>query len=34
MKLPPAIGRVAFPDALHQVGGPELVAEPTSGAVR
>ena len=33
MKLPAAAGRVAFPDALHKVSGPELIAEPTSGAV-
>lgn len=33
LKLPPATGRLAFPDALHQVGGPDRIAEPTSGAV-
>lgn len=33
-KLPAAAGSVAFPDALHKVGGPELIAEPTSGAVK
>lgn len=33
MKLPAVAGRVGFPDGLHKVGGPELVAEPTSGAV-
>jgi CheY-like chemotaxis protein len=32
--LPHTAGRVPFPDALHRVGGPELVAEPSSGAVR
>ncbi len=33
-KLPAAAGSVAFPNALHQVAGPELIAEPTSGAVK
>jgi len=33
MKLPTVAGTVAFPDALHKFSGPELVAEPTSGAV-
>ena len=33
MKLPAVVGSVAFPDSLHKVSGPELVAEPTSGAV-
>ena len=33
MELPPATGRVAFDEALHRVGGAELVAEPRSGAV-
>ena len=33
-KLPAAAGSVAFPDALHKVGGPDLIAEPTSGAVK
>jgi rubrerythrin len=32
--LPHTAGRVPFPDGLHRVGGPELVAEPSSGAVR
>lgn len=31
--LPQAAGNAAFPDALHHVGGPELVAEPGSGAL-
>ncbi len=31
--VPAPVGSVAFPDALHQVGGPELVAEPASGAL-
>jgi hypothetical protein len=34
MRLPSEAGRVATPDALHRVAGPELVAEPASGAVR
>ncbi|MDQ3895724.1 MAG: ferritin-like domain-containing protein, partial [Actinomycetota bacterium] len=34
MKLPPATGRAGFPDALHTVGGADLVADPASGAVR
>ena len=33
MKLPASAGSVAFPDSLHKVSGPELVAEPTSGVV-
>lgn len=33
MELPSVAGTVAFPDPLHKVSGPELVAEPTSGAV-
>jgi hypothetical protein len=33
-KLPAAAGSVAFPDALHQVAGPELIGEPSSGAIR
>ncbi|CAA9242121.1 MAG: hypothetical protein AVDCRST_MAG10-1653 [uncultured Acidimicrobiales bacterium] len=33
MKLPAVAGSVAFPDALHKVSGPELVAEPPSGAL-
>lgn len=32
--LPHTTGRVPFPDGLHQVGGPELLAEPSSGALR
>ena len=34
MDLPSATGRVAFHGALHRPGGPDLVAEPASGAVR
>lgn len=30
--LPHTAGRVAFPDGLHRVGGPELLADPASGA--
>ena len=33
MKLPASAGSVAFPDSLHRVSGPELIAEPTSGVV-
>ncbi|MFN2507015.1 MAG: ferritin-like domain-containing protein [Acidimicrobiales bacterium] len=33
-KLPAAAGNVATPDALHEVSGPDLIAEPTSGAVK
>ncbi len=33
-KLPAAAGSVATPDALHKINGPELIAEPTSGAVK
>lgn len=32
--LPAAAGSVAFPDALHKINGAELIAEPTSGAVK
>ena len=32
-KLPPTAGTVATPDALHKVSGPELIADPASGAV-
>jgi rubrerythrin len=32
--LPHTAGRVAFPEALHQIGGPERLAEPASGAAR
>jgi CBS domain-containing protein len=32
-KLPAAVVNAAFPDALEKVNGPELVAEPSSGAV-
>ena len=33
-KLPAVAGSVAFPDALHKVGGAELIAEAQSGAVK
>jgi len=33
-KLPAAAGSVATPNALHMVSGPELIGEPTSGAIR
>jgi hypothetical protein len=33
-KLPAAAGSVATPDALEKVNGPDLIAEPTSGAVK
>lgn len=33
LKLPAGVGNVATPDAFHQVSGPELIAEPASGAV-
>ena len=33
-KLPAAAGTVATPDALHKINGPELIAEPPSGAVK
>ena len=33
-KLPAAAGSVATPDALHKINGPELIAEPASGAVK
>lgn len=32
IRLPPATGRLAFPDALHRVGGPDRIADPASGA--
>ncbi|HET7718736.1 MAG TPA: hypothetical protein VFK43_02130, partial [Acidimicrobiales bacterium] len=32
-KLAPTTGTVATPDALHRVSGPELVADPASGAL-
>lgn len=32
-KLPPTAGTVATPDALHRVSGPELIADPASGAL-
>ena len=32
--LPHTAGLAPFPDGLHQVGGPELVADPASGALR
>ena len=32
-KLPPATGTVATPDALHRLSGPELIADPASGAL-
>ena len=32
-KLPPTTGTVATPDALHRLSGPELIADPTSGAL-
>jgi hypothetical protein len=32
--LPPAAATAAFPDALHVPGGADLIAEPTSGALR
>ena len=32
-KLPPTAGTVATPDALHRLSGPELIADPASGAV-
>lgn len=31
---PAGAGSVAFPDSLHKVNGPDLIAEPTSGAVK
>ena len=31
--MPTAVGSLATPDAFHKVSGPELIAEPTSGAV-
>ncbi|HTJ75738.1 MAG TPA: ferritin-like domain-containing protein, partial [Acidimicrobiales bacterium] len=33
-KLPGAVGNVGFPDSLEKVNGADLIAEPTSGAVR
>jgi len=33
-KLPAVAGSVAFPNALHQVAGPEFIGEPPSGAIR
>ncbi len=33
-RLPAAAGSVATPNALHAVSGPELIAEPTSGAIQ
>lgn len=33
-RLPAAAGSVATPDALHAVNGPDLIAEPASGAVK
>jgi hypothetical protein len=32
-RLPPTAGSVATPDALHKVSGPELIADPASGAL-
>ena len=32
-RLPPAAGTVATPDAFHRVSGPELIADPASGAL-
>lgn len=32
-KLPPTTGTVATPDALHRLSGPELIADPASGAL-
>jgi hypothetical protein len=32
-KLPPTAGTVATPDALHRPSGPELIADPASGAL-
>lgn len=32
-KLPPAAGTVATPDALHMSSGPDLIADPASGAL-
>jgi hypothetical protein len=34
LRLPTDAGSVATPDARHTVAGPELIAEPASGAVR
>ena len=33
-RLPAQPAAPPFPDALHAVGGPDLVADPTSGALR
>lgn len=33
-ELPAAAGNVATPDALHKISGPELIADPPSGAVK
>jgi hypothetical protein len=33
-RLPSSAGRAPFPDALHAVSGPDLVADPASGALR
>ena len=32
--LPRSVGSLAFPDALHAVGGADLIAQPETGAVR
>lgn len=32
-ELPPTTGTVATPDALHRASGPELIADPASGAL-
>lgn len=32
-KLPPTTGTAATPDALHRLSGPELIADPASGAL-
>jgi hypothetical protein len=32
-KLPPTAGTVATPDAFHRLSGPELIADPASGAL-
>jgi len=33
-RLPAAAGSVATPDALHAINGPDLIAEPASGAIK
>ena len=33
-ELPPSVGSVAFPDALHAVGDEELIAQPETGGIR